>query len=41
MRTGSKRAAVTEEGLAKPVKSRPGEVCGSGEVGVVVVGGGV
>ena len=35
LRTGSKRAAGTEEGLAKPVKPRPGEE------GMVVVGGGV
>ena len=40
MRTGSERAAGTE-GLAQPVKPRPSEVCGSGEAGVVVVGGGV
>ena len=41
MRTGFKIAAGTEEELEKPAKPRPGEVRGNGEVGVVVVGGGV
>ena len=41
LRTRSKIAVGTEEGLEKPAKPRPGEVRGSGEVGVVVVGGGV
>ena len=41
MRTGLKIAAGTEEGLEKPATSRPGEVRGSSEAGVVVYGGGV
>ena len=41
LRTGFKIAAGTEEELEKPAKPRPGEVRGNGEVGVVVVGGGV
>ena len=34
-------AARIEEGLKKAAKSRPGKVCGCGEAGVAVVGGGV
>ena len=41
MRTGSKIATGTEERLEKPTKLRPGEVRGSGEAGVVFLGGGV
>ena len=41
LRIGSKRASGTEEELEKPAKPRPGEVRGSGEAVVVVVGGGV
>ena len=41
MRTWSKVVAGTKEGLEKGAKPRPGEVCGYGEAGVVVVGGGV
>ena len=40
LRTRSKVAAGTEEGLEKAAKPRPGEVYGYGEVDVAVVGGG-
>ena len=41
MRTGSKVGTRTEEGLEKATKLRLGEVCGCGEAGIAVVGGGV
>ena len=39
LRTGSKVAVGTEEGLEKAAKPRLGKVCGCGEAGVAVFGG--
>ena len=41
LRTRSKVAVGTEEGLEKTTKPKTGEVYGCGEAGVAVVGGGV
>ena len=38
---GSKAATRTDEGLEIDAKPRPGDICGCGDVGVAMVGGGV